>query len=209
MTAKDIDAVVLQFAAAARLSLEAGFEVVELHMAHGYLMQEFLSPLSNHRSDEYGGSLSNRMRMPMRVAQAVREIWPADKPMFVRISSTDWVEGGWDLAQSIELARGLKGIGIDLIDCSSGGNSPLAKIPNEPGYQVPFAKAIRKEAGIATGAVGLITDAKQAERIVAERDADVVLLARAMLADPYWPLHAAKELRVEMEWPKQYLRGKR
>jgi 2,4-dienoyl-CoA reductase-like NADH-dependent reductase (Old Yellow Enzyme family) len=177
-------------------------------MAHGYLMNEFLSPLSNHRGDEFGGSIENRMRFPLRVARTVRGIWPAERPVFVRISASDWVEGGWDLPQSIQLARALRELGIDLIDCSSGGSSPLAKIPLGPGYQVPFAAAIRKEAGIPTGAVGLITDAQQAEQIIAEGKADCVLLARAMLADPYWPLHAAKALGMDVAWPKQYLRAK-
>lgn len=208
MTVEDIDAGVEQFAAAARWSLEAGFDIVELHMAHGYLMNEFLSPLSNHRGDEFGGSIENRMRFPLRVARTVRGIWPAERPVFVRISASDWVEGGWDLPQSIQLARALRELGIDLIDCSSGGSSPLAKIPLGPGYQVPFAAAIRKEAGIPTGAVGLITDAQQAEQIIAEGKADCVLLARAMLADPYWPLHAAKALGMDVAWPKQYLRAK-
>jgi 2,4-dienoyl-CoA reductase-like NADH-dependent reductase (Old Yellow Enzyme family) len=208
MTGEDIDAVVSQFSAAARRALSAGFQVVELHMAHGYLMNEFLSPLSNHRKDEYGGSLANRMRLPLRVAGAVREIWPGKWPVFVRISATDWKEGGWDLGQSIELSKALLGIGIDLIDCSSSGNAADAKIAVGPGYQVPFAEAIRKEVGIATGAVGMITEARQAEEIVSLGKGDVVLLARGMLRDPYWALHAARELGVEVEWAKQYLRGK-
>jgi 2,4-dienoyl-CoA reductase-like NADH-dependent reductase (Old Yellow Enzyme family) len=208
MNAGDIDAVVDQFVAAVGRSLVAGFEVIELHMAHGYLLHEFLSPLSNRRSDEYGGSLANRMRLPLRVAKAARQAWPKERPMFVRISATDWATGGWDLAQSIEFAKKLKEIGIDLIDCSSGGLVPNAKIPNEPGYQVPFAEAIRREVGIATGAVGLITEATQAEEIVGSGKADVVLLAREMLRDPYWALHAAKVLGVDVEWPKQYRRAK-
>jgi 2,4-dienoyl-CoA reductase-like NADH-dependent reductase (Old Yellow Enzyme family) len=208
MSPADINAVVDQFVAAVGRSLVAGFEVIELHMAHGYLMHEFLSPLSNRRSDEYGGTLANRMRLPLRVAKGAREAWPKNLPMFVRISATDWAAGGWDLAQSIEFAKKLKEIGIDLIDCSSGGLVPNVKIPNEPGYQVPFAEAIRREAGIATGAVGLITEARQAEEIVASGKADVVLLAREMLRDPYWALHAAKVLGVDVEWPKQYRRAK-
>lgn len=208
MTSQDIDAVVSQFAAAARWSLEAGFELVELHMAHGYLMNEFLSPLSNHRRDQYGGSIENRMRFPLRVAKTVREIWPTQRPVFVRISATDWIEGGWDLPQSIHLAAALRDIGIDLIDCSSGGSSPAAKIPLAPGYQVPFAAAIRKQVAIPTGAVGLITQAQQAEQIIADGQADCILLARAMLADPYWPLHAAKALGVDIPWPNQYARAK-
>jgi 2,4-dienoyl-CoA reductase-like NADH-dependent reductase (Old Yellow Enzyme family) len=209
MTIADIDNVVREFTAAARFSLAAGFEVAELHMAHGYLVHEFLSPISNQRKDDYGGSLQNRMRLALRLAAAVREIWPATKPLLVRISSTDWVEGGWDLPQSIALAKELKTIGVDLIDCSSGGNVANAKIPAVPGYQVPFAKAIRKEVGIATGAVGLITEPRHAAQIIADGEADVVLLARAMLADPYWPLHAASELGFDIPWPVQYGRGKK
>ncbi len=171
-------------------------------------MHEFLSPLSNHRQDEYGGSLTNRMRLPLRVAGAVREIWPSRWPVFVRISASDWKEGGWDLNQSIEFSKELAAIGIDLIDCSSGGMAHDAKIPAEPGYQVPFAEAIRREAKIATGAVGLITSAAQAEGIIAGGKADAVLLAREMLRDPYWPLHAAKELGADVPWPKQYERAK-
>ncbi len=208
MTVREIDQTVEQFVAAARRSQTAGFEVIELHMAHGYLMHEFLSPLSNHRTDEYGGTLANRMRLPVRIAGEVRRAWPERLPMMVRISSTDWVEGGWDLPQSIELAKSLKEIGADLIDCSSGGAVPGAKIPAEPGYQVPFAEAIRKEVGIATGAVGLIVEPRQAEKIIASGQADVVLLARAMLRDPYWPLHAAHELGVDVRWPVQYGRAK-
>jgi 2,4-dienoyl-CoA reductase-like NADH-dependent reductase (Old Yellow Enzyme family) len=208
MTAQDIDAVTSQFVSAAQRSLAAGFRVIELHMAHGYLLHEFLSPLSNHRTDHYGGSLENRMRLPLRVAKVVREAWPAELPLFVRISSTDWTEGGWDLPQSIQFCKKLRELGVDLIDCSTGGNVATAKIPLSPGYQVPFAEAIRKEVGIATGAVGLITDAKQADDLVASGKADVVLLARALLRDPYWPLHAAQALGAEIRWPVQYERAK-
>ncbi|MDB5304073.1 MAG: namA 1 [Phycisphaerales bacterium] len=208
MTLADIDVLVAHFVDSTNWSLEAGFEVVEIHAAHGYLLNEFLSPLSNHRTDEYGGSLANRMRLPLRVATAVRKAWPGRWPVFMRISATDWAEGGWDLSQSIEFSRALKDLGIDLIDCSSGGLVPYAKIPVTPGYQVPFSDAIRKEAGIATGAVGMITDAQQAEDIVASGKADVVLLARELLRDPYWPLHAAIELGVDMPWPQQYARAK-
>ncbi|MFA7095313.1 MAG: NADH:flavin oxidoreductase/NADH oxidase [Gammaproteobacteria bacterium] len=208
MTAADMDHVKDAFAAAARRALAAGFEVVEVHMAHGYLLHEFLSPLSNKRSDEYGGTLENRMRFPLRVAQAVRDAWPDDLPVFVRISATDWVEGGWDLPQSIELAQRLKTLGIDLIDCSTGGNVMHAEIPVGPGFQTPFATAIRQQAGIATGAVGLITEPTQAEQIVATGLADVVLLARELLRDPYWPLHAAEALGVDVPWPLQYERAK-
>jgi 2,4-dienoyl-CoA reductase-like NADH-dependent reductase (Old Yellow Enzyme family) len=208
MNTSDIDQLVHQFIASAKLSLAAGFEVIELHVAHGYLLHEFLSPLSNHRTDDYGGSLGNRMRLPLRVAASVREVWPSGFPLFVRISATDWAEGGWDLPQSIEFSKALKGIGVDLIDCSSGGMVPHAKMKIGPGYQVPFAQAVRQEAGIATGAVGMITEAKQAEEIVASGKADVVLLARELLRDPYWPLHAAKELGADVAWPKQYERAK-
>jgi 2,4-dienoyl-CoA reductase-like NADH-dependent reductase (Old Yellow Enzyme family) len=208
MTERDIESLVEQFVAAARRSADAGFELIELHSAHGYLLHEFLSPLSNHRTDQFGGSPANRMRLPLRVAAEVREVWPSGLPMFVRISATDWVEGGWDLPQSIELAKELKKIGIDLIDCSSGALVPHAKIPVGPGFQVPFAEAIRRDAGIMTGAVGMITDAQQAEQIIANGKADAVLLARKLLNDPYWPLHAAKELGASAKWPVQYERGK-
>jgi 2,4-dienoyl-CoA reductase-like NADH-dependent reductase (Old Yellow Enzyme family) len=208
MSLREIDTVVAQFEEAARLSLAAGFDVVELHFAHGYLVHEFLSPLSNQRTDEYGGSLENRLRLPLRIARAVRAIWPPEKPLFVRVSATDWVDGGWDLPGTIALARGLRELGVDLLDCSSGGNAAHAKIPVGPGYQVPFAAAVRKEVGMPTGAVGLITDAKQAEAIVASGQADAVFLARQLLRDPYWPLHAAHELGADITWPKQYERAK-
>jgi 2,4-dienoyl-CoA reductase-like NADH-dependent reductase (Old Yellow Enzyme family) len=208
MTARDIDKVVEDFVAAARRALAAGFQVIEIHAAHGYLLHEFLSPLSNRRTDDYGGSLANRMRLPLRVAEAVRSVLPPGLPMFARVSATDWTDGGWDLPQSIELAKRLKHAGADLIDCSSGGNVPKARIPVEPGYQVPFAEAIRREAGIVTGAVGLITEPVQAEQIVGTGQADAVLLARALLRDPYWPLHAADSLGADVEWPAQYGRAK-
>jgi 2,4-dienoyl-CoA reductase-like NADH-dependent reductase (Old Yellow Enzyme family) len=208
MTTQDIEVVVSQFAEAARRSLDAGFEVVEIHMAHGYLLHEFLSPLSNQRQDEFGGSLGGRARLPLRIAETVRRVWPEHLPVFVRISATDWVEGGWDLAQSITFSGWLKGLGIELIDCSSGGLVPGAKIPIEPGYQVDFSAAIRKQADIATGAVGMITEAGQAEVILSNGQADAIFLARAMLRDPYWPLHAAKELKADVSWPVQYLRAK-
>ncbi|MCM2315315.1 MAG: NADH:flavin oxidoreductase/NADH oxidase [Thermoanaerobaculia bacterium] len=208
MSSSDIDATVAQFVCAARRALAAGFEVIEIHAAHGYLLHEFLSPLSNHRTDEYGGSLENRMRFPLRVVEAVRSAWPAELPLFIRISATDWAEGGWDVEQSIAFSKRTKALGIDLVDCSSGGNVATAKIPLGPGYQVAFSREIRRNAGIATGAVGLITGAKQAEGIVASGEADVVLLARQLLRDPYWPLHAARELDVEVAWPNQYLRAK-
>ncbi|HWF88006.1 MAG TPA: NADH:flavin oxidoreductase/NADH oxidase [Pyrinomonadaceae bacterium] len=207
LTREDIEEVTSQFVEATRRSVDAGFETVEIHMAHGYLLHEFLSPLSNHRTDQFGGSLEARAKFPLQVARAVRAAFPSELPVFVRISATDWVEGGWDLPQSIQFARWLKEEGIDLIDCSSGGLVPGAKIPIGPGYQVPFAAAIRKEADIATGAVGLITEPKQADQIVSKGEADIVFLARAMLRDPYWPIHAARELQVKVPYPPQYGRA--
>src|SRR5512137_281080 len=201
LTTDDLKALVSRYKEATRRCLQAGFKVVEIHMAHGYLLHEFLSPLSNQRTDEYGGSLENRMRFPLWVAKAVRDVWPADLPLFARLSCTDWVDGGWDLPQSVELSRRLKEIGVDLIDCSSGGLVPDARIPAGPGYQTPFAAEIRARVGIATGAVGLITQAMQAEQIVATDQADVVILAREMLRDPYWPLHAAGILHTDVTWP--------
>jgi 2,4-dienoyl-CoA reductase-like NADH-dependent reductase (Old Yellow Enzyme family) len=208
MTIDDIEQVATQFADAAHRSLDAGFEVAELHAAHGYLLHEFLSPLSNRRTDQYGGSFENRARLPLRIAKTLREIWPAKWPLFVRLSATDWADGGWDLEQSIRLSKSFKEIGIDLIDCSSGGLVPYAKIAAGPGYQVPFAEAIRRQANIATGAVGLITQPQQAEQIIAEGKADAVLLARAMLRDPYWPINAARTLGADIESPVQYGRAK-
>lgn len=207
LTASEIDEVVADFEAATRRALQAGFDVVEIHSAHGYLLHEFLSPLANRRADEYGGSFENRIRALLRVAKAVRDIWPQEKPVFVRISATDWVENGWDLEQSVELSRRLKGIGIDLIDVSSGGAVPNAQIPFGPGYQVKFAERVRREAGIATGAVGMIMDAAQAETIVSTEQADVVLLARELLRDPYWPRRAAQELGAKIKPPVQYERA--
>lgn len=208
MTHEDIEATVGRFRDAARRSLNAGFQVVEVHMAHGYLLHEFLSPLSNRREDAYGGDLAARMRFPLQVARAVREIWPAHRPVFVRISATDWAQGGWDLEQSLVLAQELKDIGVDLIDCSSGGLVPGAKIPVGPGYQVPFAEAIRKRIGIATGAVGLISKPQQAEDVIAHEQADAVFLARELLRDPYWPLRASHALHADIRWPRQYERAK-
>lgn len=204
----DIEKVVEDFRAAAGRSLDAGFEVVEVHMAHGYLLHQALSPLSNHREDGYGGSLENRARLPLAVARAVREEWPENLPVFVRISATDWVEGGWGLADSVWLSAQLKELGIDLVDCSSGGLVPNASITVEPGYQVPFAEEVRREAGIPTAAVGLITEPKQAEGIIANGKADAVLLARELLRDPHWPLRAAYELGAEADWPVQYERAR-
>ena len=207
MTREEIREIVSQFRDAALNALEAGFDVVEVHGAHGYLLHNFVSPLSNLRSDDYGGAFDNRVRLPLEVARVVRDTWPADKPVMYRMSATDWYEGGWDLPQSIELAKRLKAAGIDLIDCSSGGNIHEQKIVLGPSYQVPFSEAIRAGAGMPTAAVGLISDAVQAEEIVAHGRADAVFLARAMLRDPYWPRHAAKELGVAMEWPDQYKRA--
>lgn len=203
-----IQDIVGSFADGARRALDAGFQVVEIHGAHGYLLHEFLSPLSNTRTDAYGGSFENRTRVLREVIEAVRGVWPERLPLFVRISATDWTDGGWDIAQSVELARMLAPLGVDLIDCSSGGNVPGARIPLEPGYQVPFAARVRHVAKIATGAVGLITTAAQADAIIRGGQADIVLLAREALRDPYFPLHAAKALGVDVPWPNQYLRAR-
>ena len=208
MTDDDIASVIDEFTSAAKRSLKAGFQVAEIHMAHGYLLHQFLSPLTNKRTEKFGGSLENRMRFPLAVAKAVRDVWPHDLPVFVRISATDWVEGGWDLQQSITFVHELKSIGIDLIDCSTGGLVPNAKIPVGPAFQTPFAEAIRKETGMALGSVGLITEPKQADDIISQNRADAVLIARASLRDAYWPLHAAGELNAEIPWPKQYERAK-
>jgi 2,4-dienoyl-CoA reductase-like NADH-dependent reductase (Old Yellow Enzyme family) len=202
-----IRGVVTAFAAAAQRALAAGFRIVEIHAAHGYLIHEFLSPLSNHRTDAYGGSFENRTRLLREVVTAVRKVWPDRLPLFVRISASDWTEGGWDVEQSIELGKSLATLGVDLMDCSSGGNVAVAKIPATPGYQVPFSEAVRKGAGIATGAVGLITSGEQAEAIIAEGKADVVFLAREFLRDPYWPLHVAAAAGEKASWPVQYLRA--
>ena len=195
------------FAAAAQRAMQAGFQVVEIHGAHGYLIHEFLSPLSNQRTDEYGGSFDNRVRFALEVATAVRAVWPEGLPLFFRMSATDWVEGGWDVAGSVELSRRLARLGVDLVDCSSGGLSPLQKIALGPGYQVPFAERIRHEAEILTGAVGLITAPQQAEEIVSSGQADLVLLAREFLRDPYFALHAEQILGESVHPPVQYLRA--
>jgi 2,4-dienoyl-CoA reductase-like NADH-dependent reductase (Old Yellow Enzyme family) len=203
----EIDQVVADFVKAAQRALCAGFQVVEVHAAHGYLLHEFYSPLCNFREDEYGGSLENRVRLAVRVAEAVREAWPAKWPVFVRISATDWKEGGWDLAQSVELCRKLKSVGVDLVDVSSGGAVADARIPVAPGYQLKFAEAIRRESGIATGSVGMITDAIQADSVVVSEQADMVFLAREMLRDPYWPRRAAQKLGTKIKGPVQYERA--
>jgi 2,4-dienoyl-CoA reductase-like NADH-dependent reductase (Old Yellow Enzyme family) len=207
MNADDMRKVIADFVAAAQRSVDAGFEVIEVHAAHGYLLNEFLSPLSNQRTDEFGGDLENRMRFPLAVAAAVRETVPAILPVFVRISATDWVEGGWDVEQSIELCKRLSEIGIDLIDVSSGGLVPDAKIAVGPGYQVPFAEAIRTGAGIMTAAVGMITGPQQAEDILQNNQADAIFVAREFLRDPYMAFRAAKELGGDVRVPKQYGRA--
>lgn len=209
MTLDDISEVQRAFAAAATRALTAGFEWLELHFAHGYLAHSFLSPLSNTRKDDYGGSFENRIRFSLETARTVRKIWPVDKPLTVRLSCSDWAPGGWDIEQSVELSRQLKREGIDLIDCSSGGAVPHAKIEIGPGYQVPFAQAIRSQANIPTAAVGLITEPQQADQIIREEKADIVLLARQMLRDPYWPVHAAKALNqpTAVRVPPQYGRA--
>ena len=207
LTIEGIRSVAGAFGQAARRALQAGFDVVEIHGAHGYLIHEFLSPFSNHRQDEYGGSFENRTRIVREVVKAVRDAWPENLPLFLRISSTDWEEGGWDPEQSVELARQAKPMGVDLIDCSSGGNLPSAAIPAGPGFQTPFAERIRQETGMLTGAVGFITSPAQADHIIRSGQADIVLLAREMLRDPYWPLRAARELGYPTTWPVQYLRA--
>lgn len=204
-----IEKVIADFKAAAARSLKAGFKVIEIHAAHGYLLHQFLSPLSNQRTDEYGGSFDNRIRLLLQVIEAIHEVWPQQYPLFVRISATDWTEGGWTIDDSIALAKILKDKAIDLIDCSSGGNVPRAKIPAGPLYQVEFAARIKKEAGIRTGAVGIITKPQEAEDIIANGQADIVLLARQFLRDPYFPLHAARALGVDIPWPLQYERAKK
>ena len=202
-----ISQVVQDFALAAKRAADAGFRVAELHAAHGYLLHEFLSPQSNQRTDQYGGSFENRTRIVRETVEAVRAVWPEQFPLFVRLSATDWTEGGWDIAQSVELTRMLKPLGVDLIDTSTGGNVPRAKIPVGPGYQVQFAEQIKRDTGVLTGAVGLITDPQQADGIIREGKADLVLLARELLRDPYWPRRAAKELGAEIAAPVQYGRA--
>jgi 2,4-dienoyl-CoA reductase-like NADH-dependent reductase (Old Yellow Enzyme family) len=202
-----IQTITKAFTRAAERALETGFDLVELHAAHGYLLHEFLSPLSNRRSDQYGGSFENRIRLAVEVVDAVRAVWPAELPLLVRISATHWAEGGWDIEQSVALAKVLKAHKVDLIDVSSGGLTPQQVIPLGPGYQTPFAERIRREAQIPTGAVGMITNAIQAEHILRTGQADLVLLARELLREPYWPLQAATELGDTTSWPAQYLRA--
>jgi 2,4-dienoyl-CoA reductase-like NADH-dependent reductase (Old Yellow Enzyme family) len=203
-----IEKVKADFKAAASRALAAGFDVIELHGAHGYLIHEFLSPLSNQRTDEYGGPFENRVRFLLEVIESVKEVWPAENPLFLRISASDWTEGGWTADDSVALAKIVMNKGIDLVDCSSGGNVATAKIALKPGYQVEFAEKVKKESGILTGAVGLITEAKQADEIIQTGQADMVMLARQLLRDPYFPLRAAHELGHEVKWPDQYLRAK-
>jgi 2,4-dienoyl-CoA reductase-like NADH-dependent reductase (Old Yellow Enzyme family) len=199
-----IDAVVAAFEAAAQRALTAGFKVIEIHAAHGYLLHEFLSPLSNHRTDDYGGNLENRMRLVLRIAQQLRALMPEELPLFVRISATDWMDGGWDIEQSVTLSRELKRLGVDLIDVSSGAMVPHARIPVGKGYQVPFARRIRQEADIRTGAVGMITEPQHADEIITSGDANLVFLAREMMREPYWALKAQQALGQEPSWPTQY-----
>lgn len=200
--------VISDFKSATKRALQAGFQVVEIHAAHGYLLHQFMSPLSNLRTDEYGGSFENRIRLTLEVVEAVQSEWPENLPLFVRISATDWAEGGWNLEESIQLSQLLKEKGVDLIDVSSGGAVSHQQIPLEPNYQVPFAESIRKEAGILTGAVGLITEAKQAEELIVSGKADLVLFARESLRKPYLGLTFAHELETDIAWPKQYERAK-
>lgn len=204
LDAAGIDGVVQAFEAATRRALTAGFKVLEIHSAHGYLLHEFLSPISNHRTDEYGGSFENRIRLLLRITERLRAIVPAELPLLVRVSATDWVEGGWDIAETVELARRLKVLGVDLIDVSSGGTTPHARIPVAKGYQVSFARRIREEADIATGAVGLILDPQHADEIITGGDADLVFVGRELLREPYWAIKAAQALEAEAPWPTPY-----
>lgn len=208
LTVAEIHAVIQSFAAAAGRALESGAKVVELHAAHGYLMHSFISPLSNHRTDEYGGSFDNRTRIVRETVSAVRKVWPERLPLFLRISATDWVEGGWTVEETVALARVLKPMGVDAFDCSSGGLLPGVRIPVGPGYQAAFAQQVRAQAGIPTVAVGMITSPEQADHIVRSGQADAVMLARELLRDPYWPLQAARALGQEIQWPPQYERAK-
>lgn len=208
LAAEELPGLVDAFAQAARRALAAGFQAVEIHAAHGYLLHQFLSPLSNQRSDPFGGDFASRTRLALQVVEAVRSVWPERLPLMVRLSTTDWASGGWDVEQSVELARLLKARGVDLVDCSSGGLVPHAQVPVGPGYQVPAGERLRLEAAIPVVAVGLITDAKQADALVREEKADVVAIARQSLRDPNFPLHAARELGVDVAWPLQYQRAK-
>ncbi|GAB2889537.1 NADH:flavin oxidoreductase/NADH oxidase [Uliginosibacterium flavum] len=202
-----IQQIIADFSAAAQRALAAGYRVVEVHAAHGYLLHQFLSPLANRRSDEYGGSFENRTRLTREVVAAVRAVWPERLPLFVRLSATDWAEGGWSVEETVALSRILRDEGVDLIDTSSGGMLPVANMPLGPGYQTEFAERVRREAGIPTAAVGLITAAAQADHIIRTRQADLVLIGREALRDPYWPVHAAQALGLAASWPQQYLRA--
>jgi 2,4-dienoyl-CoA reductase-like NADH-dependent reductase (Old Yellow Enzyme family) len=208
LSTSGIQKVIDDYVSAAKRSLLCGFKVIEIHAAHGYLLHQFYSPLSNHRTDEYGGSFENRVRLTIEVCQAVRRVWPEELPLFIRVSATDWTEGGWSPEDTVELARLLKKEGVDLVDCSSGANVPNAKIPASPGYQVPFAEKVKQQAGILSGAVGLILSPQQAEKILEDGQADMVFLARELLRHPNFPLWAAHELGDEIDWPVQYLRAK-
>jgi 2,4-dienoyl-CoA reductase-like NADH-dependent reductase (Old Yellow Enzyme family) len=208
LSVTEIATIVQAFAAAARRAQAAGARLIELHAAHGYLLHSFLSPLSNQRTDQYGGSFANRIRMACEVVTAIRKVWPEEYPLWMRVSATDWTAGGWTIEEAVELARILKPLGVDLIDCSSGGNVAHAKIPVGPGYQVAFAEQLRREAGVLTGAVGMITDPAQADQIIRSGQADVVILARQFLREPYWPLLAARALGHDIKWPVQYDRAK-
>lgn len=208
LSVAEIAGIVEAFASAARRAETAGARLIELHAAHGYLLHSFLSPLSNRRTDQYGGAFENRIRMACEVVAAVRKVWPEKYPLWVRLSATDWTEGGWTVEESVELARTLQPMGVDLFDCSSGGNVARARIPVGPGYQVAFAERVRREAGVLTGAVGMITDPAQADQIIRTGQADVVILARQFLREPYWPLLAARALGHEIAWPLQYERAK-
>jgi 2,4-dienoyl-CoA reductase-like NADH-dependent reductase (Old Yellow Enzyme family) len=208
LSTAEIAGIVEAFAAAARRAEAAGARLIELHAAHGYLLHAFLSPLSNQRTDQYGGGFQNRIRMTCEVVAAVRKVWPEKYPLWVRISATDWTEGGWTVEESVELARALHSMGVDLFDCSSGGNVARVRIPVGPGYQVAFAEQVRREAGVLTGAVGMITDPAQADQIIRTGQADVVIIARQFLREPYWPLLAARALGHDMPWPVQYERAK-
>jgi 2,4-dienoyl-CoA reductase-like NADH-dependent reductase (Old Yellow Enzyme family) len=209
MSIGEIRQCVSQFKSAAERSLKAGFKIIELHGAHGYLINEFLSPASNKRKDEYGGSFENRTRFLIDIVETIRQVWPQEYPLFVRISATDWINGGWEGDDSVRLGKLLETKGVDLLDCSTGGNISGVRIELKPMYQVPFAERIKKETGLLSGAVGLITTAAECEQIIAEGKADVIFLARQLLRDPYFPLHAAKELGIDVPWPEQYLRAKK
>ena len=207
LSKEEIDVITAQFKATALRAKQAGFKVLEIHAAHGYLVHQFYSPLSNHRTDEYGGSYENRIRLLLEITAAVQTVWPEEYPLFVRLSATDWSDGGWELKDTVELSRILHEMGVDLIDCSSGGNNPLAKIPLAPGYQVEFSGAI-KRTGILTASVGLITSPGQISEILKDEKADMIFLGRELLRNPYFPLHAALETGDEVPWPKQYTRAK-